>query len=248
MIEKVKTKEELLESLKIYKEILNNETIDYLNSLVGLEFSALRAYISNSERNVLSNIDIYGHIVTYNIYHRAINILSKNKSVVLVGNKENSENLNAYYNGHNVYCFKYKNLKVNELDKIGSINLFNTVFSEAEREKEITRIIRKLEFLYSENNPFNPSTYQSFTWTFTHQNYIKKYEDLLEEVDRKKVLTEDDKRLIEITGLINNEFLSDYQIKTTDFDEVIDMTKSELEKEYIKKLPDINVKNNIKYI
>ena len=44
-IERVKTKEELLESLEKYKGILSVPMIEYLNSLIELEFSVVRENI-----------------------------------------------------------------------------------------------------------------------------------------------------------------------------------------------------------
>ena len=46
-IERVETKEELLESLEKYKGILSVPMIEYLNSLIELEFSVVRENIGN---------------------------------------------------------------------------------------------------------------------------------------------------------------------------------------------------------
>ena len=74
---KVNTKKELTELLKKYEGILSASMIDYLNSLIGLEFSVVRAHISDSDRLALSDLDIYNRIAIYNVYNRALNIFKQ---------------------------------------------------------------------------------------------------------------------------------------------------------------------------
>lgn len=91
---KVKTKEELLELLKQYKGILNQTTFDYLNSLLGLEFSVIKDCISDSDRKVLAKLDVYRKIAIYNIYNRAKSLFnSQNGEYIVLGNKEGFEGL-----------------------------------------------------------------------------------------------------------------------------------------------------------
>lgn len=52
---KINTKEELIELLNNYKGILNNVMIDYLNSLINLDFSVIRDYIDSNDRVVCLN-------------------------------------------------------------------------------------------------------------------------------------------------------------------------------------------------
>ena len=53
-LNKVNTREELLELLKSYRGILSNPMQDYLNSLIELEFSVIRDYIKDKDREVLA--------------------------------------------------------------------------------------------------------------------------------------------------------------------------------------------------
>ena len=57
-IERVETKEELLESLEKYKGILSVPMIEYLNSLIELEFSVVRENIGEQDSDALSELDI----------------------------------------------------------------------------------------------------------------------------------------------------------------------------------------------
>ena len=61
-LNKVKTKEELLDFLKEYRGILTKPMLDYLDSLIELEFSVMKEYISSSDRKKLAELDIYKEI------------------------------------------------------------------------------------------------------------------------------------------------------------------------------------------
>ena len=56
---KISTREELIELLKGYKGILADSMINYLNSLIDLEFSVIREYISDNDRVALSELEVY---------------------------------------------------------------------------------------------------------------------------------------------------------------------------------------------
>ena len=58
----ISTKEELEKRLDVYKGILAPEAVEYLDSLVNLEFSVLRNdIISEQDRYALSQLDIYNN-------------------------------------------------------------------------------------------------------------------------------------------------------------------------------------------
>ena len=83
---KLATKEELIDLLKKHRGILTNSILDYLNSLVELEFSVVRKNISTEEREILSELEIYKKIATYNIYHRALQLLEQQKQPIDIDN------------------------------------------------------------------------------------------------------------------------------------------------------------------
>lgn len=251
MIEKVKSKEELIFELKNNKSIISNELYEYLNSLIELEFSALKNCITNEERKFLFDFGLYKQIVVYNIYERALNILSRFDCVLKKESELDLDNLNAYVDDKKVFEFKYNRLPISEMDKICLIELHNMVKSDIQREKELSRIINKLETLYKENNPFGSSkTYalQAYNWAFTHKNMIEQYENMLIEIDSKKVISDLDKRNMEIVNEINKLFMDDYGIAFSELNEKQDMTSSLMNREYTKTINDVSFKNKIKYI
>ena len=84
---KVNTKEELIELLKGYKGVLKDSMVNYLNSLIELEFSVVREYIDNDDRKALSELELYKRIAIYNIYNRALNLFNQQKIKIIVKKK-----------------------------------------------------------------------------------------------------------------------------------------------------------------
>ena len=94
---KINTREELIELLKGYKGILADSMINYLNSLIDLEFSVIRDYISDNDRVALSELEVYKRIAMYNIYNRSLNIFKQNESELEIsGNNDGIEGLEVY--------------------------------------------------------------------------------------------------------------------------------------------------------
>ena len=93
----IKSKEELTKELKSYKGDLTKELINYLNSLINLEFSVVKNHISEEERKRLSDITLYREIAAYNIERMALNVfggikLSDGLEVaVSIGNKKDKQ-------------------------------------------------------------------------------------------------------------------------------------------------------------
>lgn len=81
------TREDLIKLLKNYKSILSNKVINYLESLIELEFSAIKNNIDINDRIVLPELEIYKKITIYNIYNKALKIFD-----------ENSQNLDIFFN------------------------------------------------------------------------------------------------------------------------------------------------------
>ena len=237
---KINSKEELIELLKGYKGILSSPIINYLNSLIELEFSVIREYINDDNRKALSELEIYKKIAIYNIYNRALNIFEQaNMKFDLSSNNSGNEWLMASTSINERYIKLYKTLENKEL-----------------REAELNRIMEELEKLYDEQNPYqsypNTAGGPGTTWSFEHSRKISELEERFKKLDNKKELSDDDKREIEITKYINDLFLDDYGLTNKSFeikhDSFIDKQKSELQKTLVKNVPNIKIENNIKYI
>lgn len=270
---KINTREELIELLKGYKGILTDSMINYLNSLIDLEFSVIRDYISDKDRFALSELEVYKRIAMYNIYNRALNIFKQNDSELTIsGNNDGIEGLNVYTSlgerSCDLFDFDYQDGSMGfetkipdgyKTMRIGNISLFQTIENSEQREAELMRVMSILDRLYDEINPYQsrPNTYggPASQWAFEHAQKIKSYEEKFNQLDAKKELTDDDKKEIEITKMFHELLLEDYGLTNKDFEDEKNQQfsgfgkeKTELHKTLVRRMPNINIKNNIKYI
>jgi hypothetical protein len=274
-LNKINTREELVELLKNYKGILTDSMISYLNSLIDLEFSVIRDYIGDNDRVVLSELEVYKRIAMYNIYNRALRLFKENESELTIsGNNDGIEGLNVYASlGEKRSCklfdFVYHDGPMSlsskipsgyKTMKIGNISLFQTIESKEQREAELMRVMSELDRLYDEKNPYHPRPHTyggpAPQWAFEHARKIKAYEEKFNILDSKKELTDEDKKEIEITKKFHELLLEDYGLTNKDFEEENNQHKlydfgedeTELHKTLVKRMPNINIRNNIKYI
>ena len=248
---KVSTKEELKENLKDLEEILNNKTIDYLDSLIELDYSVISPNITEKERLILSQLELYRKITIYNIYKRAINIF-KNNNLEIKGNNNGIEGLRVYYkkdyNIIDLFDFDYSK------NTIGDICLYKTTFDNKYREKALEDVMKKLEQLYDEKNPYHdaPNSFggPESRWNFDHKMQINEYEELFKNLDRKEI-TDEEKQKEEITQKYYDILMKDYHLTEDDLDEQRPTFKGEqIEKRKIlvKRLPGIKITNIITYL
>ena len=167
-IDKIDTKDELKHILNNYKGILSDAMINYLNSLIELEFSVVRDYISESDRTCLSELEIYKRVAMYNIYYKALNLFKENEiNISMYSNNENYEGLKVYYSlsnkNINLFDYNYKEGTMGFKSKIpngyktmniGNITLFKTVENKKQKEAELMRLLIELNRLYDEKNPY----------------------------------------------------------------------------------------------
>lgn len=266
---KVNTKEELIELLKEYRGILTDSMLNYLNSLIELEFSVIREYIGNDDRKALSELEVYKRIAIYNIYNRALNLFNQqNSEFIMSGNNDGLESLSVStkLNDRIVKLFNFdysEHLSYNQIHSgyksmnIGNILLYQTLENPKLREAELNRVMSKLERLYDQKNP-HPSRRGVYgdpgpQWAYEHRQEIAKYEKIFTELDSKKELSDDDKREIEITNQIHDILLEDYGLTNKSFEEennrsVLNNKKSVLQKTLVRRQPNLTIANHIKYM
>lgn len=267
-IDKVNTKEELLQLLKDYKVILNNQVIDYLESLINLDFSVIRENIDDKSKEALSELEIYKRIAIYNIYNRAINIFTQsNMPLIITGNDEGFESLSISVpiedRNIKIFDFKYgeqKSLNYKIPDeyktmKIGSINLYQKIENKELRIQELKRIINKIEMLYGTQNPYqyHPKKVGGsyVKWKIERQKEIEKYQKMLDKIDSHNELTEMDIKEIEIINKAHDLLLEDYGLTDDSFEDDVSIASkrsNNLQKTLIKRQPNITITNNIEYI
>ncbi len=268
---KVKTKKQLLELLNEYKGILTETMLDYLKSLINLDFSVIREYISDSDRKVLAELEIYKKVAIYNIYKRAQDLFNKQDGeFIIYGNNRGNEGLSVStkLSDRNVklFDFDYKETHSYIGDRpkvpcgfktlnIGEISLFQTCESKELREVELDRVRKKLEMLRSERNPYmsQPGVIggPGSTWEFNHGRKVQEYKEKLEQLDSLKELSDEDKKEIEITRQIHDLLLEDFGLTNESFMDQSDnceKDKTNLNKTLVRRMPNLTITNHIKYI
>ena len=268
----VKTKEEVLTLLNEYKGILTKPIIDYLNSLIELEFSVIKNYISETDRKSLANLEIYKDIAIYNIYNRCKNLFTSqddkfeicdnlhNECATLnVSTKLNDREVELFnFNLERTYPTTFEIPKGFKTMNIGKISLFKTLESSKElREAELDNVMRILEKLYDEKNPYpsrhsiipqeelfgGPGTY----WSYLHEEKIEAYEERFKKLDKKNGLSDEDKKEIEITNKTHDLLLDEFGLTNEDFeDKSSNLVTSH--KKIIKRMPNLTIVDHTKYI
>ena len=267
-IDKVNTKEELLQLLKDYKIILNSQVIDYLESLINLDFSVIRENIDDKSKEALSELEIYKRIAIYNIYNGAINLFTQsNMPLIITGNNEGFESLSISVpiEDRNIKIFDFKYSEQKSLNykipdeyktmKIGSINLYQKIENKELRIQELKRIVDKIERLYGTQNPYqyHPKKVGGsyVKWKIERQKEIEKYQKMLDKIDSHNELTEIDIKEIEIMNKAHDLLLEDYGLTNNSFEDDVSIASkrsNNLQKTLVKRQPNITITNNIEYI
>lgn len=270
------SKEELkLLLFESYKGILSKEMIEYLDSLIELEFSVIKDYIALDNREILTELSIYRYASIYNIYNRTIKLIKENKLPLEINKfdkpidvTKNSLNLsfvtkskkriNVFeydYNYHSPYRNKIPEYYYNR--SLGEITIYQTLESKERKEKEINLILEKLEKLYDKDIPIRTLIEEEligYNTPFENKVKIGLLEKRFTELDSKKDLTEEEKDEIKITNYTAKIILDDMGLKEEDFivdkEDLFNMSKefTNLEETKVKKLTNLEIKRKIKYI
>ena len=221
----VKNKDSLEEDLKRYSLVFQKSIIEYLYSLLNLEFSVVRDFINEEERSILSNFEIYKEISIYNIYYKALKLFTSdnNKDNIIIndyGFPISLLDVNYSFGEKNIPLFRFdvdKNLEA-------KIFLYKEDISQKRINAELERVFNKLYDLYDEKNPY-----------YSVSDY--------------------DKKRIELGNYFYKILLEDYGLKDGDFQfesrQYGDNSYSDeslLNQTLVKRIPNLVIKSNIKYI
>lgn len=140
---KIMSAEELHNFVQGYSGVLTPEIIDYLNSLIGLEISALnQKNISEVGMARLNELSLYRQIVIYNIYNRALNVFKN------YGNGFNYENspqcLSIFGKDRNNEKYDVFNYWMHA-NGFSNIVLRQTIIDSEKRQEQIDRLYQELE-------------------------------------------------------------------------------------------------------
>lgn len=252
-IKEIEKEEVLREDLRNHSGVLDKDIIRYLDGLIDLDFTVVREDISSNDRKILSQLDLYKKIATYNIYKRSrevmTNLFDSHKLLYNIkGNEDKIEGLCAYIRlstgNFEVFNFNYSK-GINNI----TLSRYNA-YTNAEKEEELCRIFKELEYLYDEKNPYPDSLSDNHfggphsSWNFEHSKKIQMWQDKFTELDERKI-TEEDRKNVEITKKVYEYLFDDFGLKDEDFKEEKDSQRGNV---YVKTMPLIKIRKNIKYI
>ena len=271
------SKEELKLLLESHKGILSKEIIEYLNSLIELEFSVIKDNIDLNNREILTELSIYRYVSIYNIYNRSIKLIKAQKLPIDINRFDkpidvcedslnlsfvtrNKKRINVFeydYNYHSPYKNKIPEYYYNR--NLGEITIYQTIESKERKEEEINLILEKLERLYDKEVPIkNKILIEEYLMgcplPIENKLEIGLLEKRFTELDSIKELTKEKRKEIEITNYVAKIILDDMGLTEDDFIEdtydLFNFSKefTNLEETRVKKLTNLEIKRKIKYI
>ena len=252
----------LLSMLEEHKGILSNEMIDYLSSLINLEFSVIKDNISESDRRILTDLELYRKVAVYNIFNRVVELLKPYKDSIDVS--RDSTGLEIYGSMDNrsfkIFDYSFESVRFNSVlspyydhSNIGEVSLYRTISDRDALDEEKMAILKKLDILYRVGKQHDElgetSTYGGCIneSAYLNRKEIRELENRYTNIDNKDSLTKNEEREIEATGKFNEILLADFGLTMDDFDY---STKGSTggKKILIRNMPNMNIKNNIKCI
>lgn len=274
---KIKDKEELLELLKGYKTILNQPIYDYFRSLIELDINFLNDYISNDERKLLSELELYNETAIYNIYHRTIKLFRQEEfQIGKVTIQDNNGILSIRSTDDHIRLFEFNhinNLFGNTIEKakttnIGSISMFKTDITFNLTARDIELLKEKLEKVKRVINPYGSYYHHgvnkglSYNWEQNHRQEILEYKHFLENIYLSKELDTKQTKEIELTNYVHNALIKEFNLTNTNYDhEQLELENEDyrnvcvksfdnlvLNKTLTKKTPNLIINDNTKFI
>ncbi len=218
-------KDELLNFIDEYKDILNNEIISYLNSLVNLEFSAFKEDIlSFKTMELLEELKLYRFIVLYNIYHRSLNLFKKDTSLRIQEFNDKSL-LEVSFNTSSIIDKPIFKLSFDERKAKAIVNIYETIENKEARERQLKVLYNKKKILEDSlykryntviiNEEIDPFYNIEFELGYSLMDVKKKIKLLSERTN----LSESDKEFIKKEENFKNLVFSDFSIKEEELKE-----------------------------
>ena len=244
--------------LETYKGVLTPQMLEYLESLINLEFSVVRNYISNDERRALSQLELYKKIAEYNIYKRALMLLNKDELRFI----DNRFDFKAYYklDTRDANVFKYalsdKPLSYDNITRnMGEISLFQVKTNDRARYDEMGLVRDRIIKAYEQISPYEKDgvLYKENDCIIILDKLkeIEKYKMELFNLSRSRTLRNEDAKEIEIQNKYHDLFLEDYGLKDKDFMPTFDEKCNDEETYLVRKLkyniPGLTINNYVRY-
>ena len=258
----INNKEDLLNLLKVYQYELTDVQMDYLKSVINLEFSVIRDYISDSDRIALSEYEIYDIAALYNIYNRMLKILKSHDEVNIFNEDDFHVSTNLHNKSKGILGILYNYPKDTIYKKIKYIYLSPIIEDSKHYEEARNILYKKINELDRENYSYSSQGKHNFEakdyWLRQKKEKIEIcYKKIADLQKRFKLNIKNRYELTVINGIIY-QIMIDYGLDFDSFkDESTDLIiNSNIENTWIEKtetkiIPGknkIKIYNNIKYI
>ena len=259
---KIMSADELHNFVQGYSGIFAPVVIDYLNSLIGLEVSALnQKAISEVGMTRLNELSLYRQIVIYNIYNRALNVLKN------YGNGFDYENSQQ---GLSIFGLDKTDKKYDVFDYwmngngVSNIVLKQTIIDAEKRQEQIDRLYQELEEVRKskETSPF----IRRGLLCADKETKIGYITDLIKELENRSALDGNieyvtDSQEYFIDQMLGNDGLqvtgdfverpafsqSDIAMQSITLNTYPNQVERELTKKLVKKYPHTTIKKIVKY-
>lgn len=255
------TEKKLNESLYPYMDILSENMLNYMCSMIALDESVISSSaISKEQMELLMSLELYQDIIRYNIYQRALNAAKnyEQQGIVTICPTDNIQRLavtGKLESGEDLPFFHYECR--GEVDKPNDhlIDLYEFKMDSDKRKEAMDSVLEKLDDLYEEKaqlEGLKSMGAEIYQLLMKNRNKISSQENKLQELRKYDHLTSQDIQMLQMQESFCQEFLKDYSINNADLKEE---KKSSLighgddsTKRMVKTYPSITVTKNIKNI
>ena len=246
---KIRERDYLTYLLDKSKLVLNKEMIEYLDSIINLEFSVVKdGIISDEQRNIISILDVYRESARYNIYQRAITLLKNKDNDLQIDVIEKTKSILNIYKNHlvcrqNIFEYNYGPYDFNDTTKnfIGQITLYNAFYDKEYCEEKMMILLNDYDSLMREKDLINKYSHLNLSCNtcLTREDDLgfinKRIKDIEKDFNKiDKGLTDDDKKILELANDCYNLIMEDYGLSKEDLNNKI----------LVKKIPGLSIKAN----
>lgn len=224
----------LKRELEKYKSVLSREVYEYFNSLLNLDLSVVDNSISEDERILISFLPFYKSVVKYNIYNKAISLLSENSIKLQKVNdyREQKVILTSDMKLRNSpRMINVLNLSIDRNNDL-VLEIFNSLSDPKTREQEIDRINGEIKSINKRIDEISSEIRRglfddSMVWNLGFHNYdtskrddgdyLERYERALKKINSLGDLTKNDIEEINTAGRIYELIMSSFGLDEDDF-------------------------------
>lgn len=227
------SKQLLLDQLKTYRGILTGEKLEYLESLMELEISAIQSELSLEEQQALLDLGLYRDIVRYNIGHRSKKILESlnvpEMKIALNPNgsasatlcfDEEREKYNVFF-----YCqvkvgkeFQSPEEKETKDIRLGHVCLYRFLIDDVIRGKEFRLLQEEIQkkkdfFEQAKEGKIKIRAYEELTDADRKLNQLKR-----RLINLQEPITDRTRYVSNVIEEVHEALLSDYGIENESFE------------------------------